>query len=393
MNIPDGHGDESGRFYNRAFQAKCALQTDSRQGTLPRSAFIYITLAHRPQQYRSLPALRPPSRKAFVPTTLITQALCPLTTHLPAPDFVRHADAGVEWPTWLLCLAIYGGWLGALYWYGQDASAGALVLIVVMGAWYMSLQHELVHGHPTRHAWLNRALGLLPIAVWYPFDIYRSSHLAHHRDEVLTYPGQDPESNYLEPQDFASRSAAMRFVLQAQRTAVGRFAITPAFAVFHLLRPLLSAAYWHSARVRWTWLQHATLLGLMLWAIQRYAGISPWLYLSLSYACLGLAFMRSFYEHRPAAEPQHRIVINEAGWLWRLLFLNNNYHAVHHAQPKLAWYRIPALYQSHRDYFLERNGGYLLRGYVRFFTRYAMRPLDTPGQQTRDLDADYRHLA
>lgn len=52
MNIPDGHEDESGRFYNRASQAKCALQTCSWQGTLTGPTFIYITLAHRPQQHR-----------------------------------------------------------------------------------------------------------------------------------------------------------------------------------------------------------------------------------------------------------------------------------------------------------------------------------------------------
>ena len=328
---------------------------------------------------------------AHAPATLNTQVPSPLPAHLAPPDFDRHADTGVEWPTWMVCLAIYGGWLGALYWHRQDASAGALVLIVVLAAWYMSLQHELVHGHPTQHAGLNRALGLLPIAVWYPFDIYRSSHLAHHRDEVLTYPGQDPESNYLDPEDYAQRSASKRFLLTAQRTSLGRFCITPAFAIFHLLRPLISKAYWDSARLRWTWAQHALLLVLMLGAIDRYAGISPGLYLALSYPCLGLAFMRSFYEHRPAADQQHRIVINEAGWFGRLLYLNNNFHAVHHAQPKLAWYRIPALYRAHKDYFLHRNGGYLLKGYVGFFARYALRPLDAPGQQTRQLEASYRH--
>ena len=347
----------------------------------PQHSVLAMLAAHFPATQASPLSLITPMPEAAAPTPLAP------------PDYDPHTDAGVEWPTWLVCLAIYGGWLGALSWYRADSSIWALVLIVVLAAWYMSLQHELVHGHPTQYAWLNRALGLLPIAVWYPFDIYRLSHLAHHRDEVLTYPGQDPESNYLDPQDFASRSAPMRFLLQAQRTALGRFAITPAFAIFHLLQPLLSKAYWESARLRWTWIQHALLLVLMLWALQSYAGISPWLYLALSYPCLGLAIMRSFYEHRPAADPQHRIVINEAGWLGCLLYLNNNYHAVHHAQPKLAWYRLPVLYRAHRDFFLQRNGGYLLRGYGRFFVRHAVRPLDTPGQQTRHLDASYRHLA
>ena len=103
---------------------------------------------------------------------------------------------GVEWPTWLLIAAIYGSWLAVLGWYAHSASLGAVAVLGVIAAWYMSLQHELVHNHPTRRRWFNRALGLLPIAVWYPFDIYQRSHLAHHRDELLTYPGQDPEFGF-----------------------------------------------------------------------------------------------------------------------------------------------------------------------------------------------------
>ena len=49
------------------------------------------------------------------------------------------------------------------------------------------------------------------------------------------------------------------------------------------------------------------------------------------------------------------------------------------------------MYRAHKDYFLERNGGYVLTGYFAFFARHAVRPLDTPGQQTRDLPPAYRH--
>lgn len=295
-----------------------------------------------------------------------------------------NAQQGVEWPTWVLITAIYGSWLAALAWYAQGGSVGAVLALVVVSAWYMSLQHELVHNHPTRHAGLNRALGLLPIAVWYPFDIYRRSHLAHHRDELLTYPGQDPESNYLDPADFAQRSAPMRVLLVVQRTSLGRFFITPAFAIFHLLWPLRQASYWRSPKMRWSWAQHLALLVLMLWAVQSATGISPWTYvLGVSYPCLGLAFMRSLYEHRPAALPAHRIVVNEAAWPWRLLYLNNNYHAVHHAQPDLPWYAIPGVYWEKREAFVAGTGGFLVPGYARLFMRHAFSPIDHPAQTTR----------
>ncbi len=158
--------------------------------------------------------------------------------HDAPSDPTANRTRRVEWPTWLLIAVVYGSWLAALAWYAHGGAWGALLALVVVSAWYMSLQHELVHNHPSTSARLNRWLGLLPIAVWYPFDIYRRSHLAHHRDELLTYPGQDPESNYLDPEDYAQRSAPMRGLLVAQRTSLGRFFITPAFAIFYLLWPL-----------------------------------------------------------------------------------------------------------------------------------------------------------
>ncbi len=83
--------------------------------------------------------------------------------------------------------------VGAYYGVACGAAAGAGAGVV------FQLQHELLHGHPTRNAAFNRFLGLLPLAVWYPFDEYKRSHLAHHEEAHLTYPGIDPESNYLAP--------------------------------------------------------------------------------------------------------------------------------------------------------------------------------------------------
>ncbi len=44
----------------------------------------------------------------------------------------------------------------------------ATVLLIWFTARYMSLQHELIHGHPTPWRWCNQLLGTLPLAVWYP---------------------------------------------------------------------------------------------------------------------------------------------------------------------------------------------------------------------------------
>ena len=289
----------------------------------------------------------------------------------------------IEWPTWFVLISLYSAWLGTLAWYAHAPAAGPLLVLVILGAWYMSLQHELVHNHPTQNVKFNRALGLLPIAVWYPFDVYRDSHLAHHRDELLTFPGIDPESNYTEPTAFARFSAPWRFLLHAQRTALGRFLITPAFSVASLLRPLTQLENWRNAAFRKTWLQHLVLLVVMLGAIERLTGLSAWLYVGISYFMLSVAFMRSFYEHRPAANAMHRIVINEAAWPWRLLYLNNNFHAVHHERPGLPWYAIPDAYWQDRERYLQQNGQFYFSGYARLFARHAVTPIDSAQQITR----------
>ena len=306
---------------------------------------------------------------------------------MPRDSFTSadNTAAPSEWPTWALIAVIYGLWVVALGWYALQGGLVPWLLLTVVCAWYMSLQHELMHGHPTPFARLNRIFGLMPLAVWYPFDIYRDSHLAHHRDELLTFPDEDPESNYMDPPDFAACSAPMRALWVAQRTALGRLCITPAFAIAKLLQGLTQPASGRAASRAWTWIQHLGLLGLLLWEVHAGTAMPVWMYLLSGYFALGLACMRSLYEHRPAARPAHRIVVNEAGWFWRLLYLNNNYHAVHHARPGLPWFAIPAAYRAERERFINGTGGFLIPGYNRFFLRHLFTPVDTPGQTTREL--------
>jgi fatty acid desaturase len=243
----------------------------------------------------------------------------------------------------------------------------------------MSLQHELLHGHPTRHAELNRLFGLMPLAAWYPYDVYRDSHLAHHRDELLTIPGVDPESNYVDASTWQGMNWWRRFLCRSMRTVAGRFLLGPAITIFHVWADIftgLGQRGWRAAR---TWAEHLALLTLLLWWVGEQSGIAPLHYLfGIAYPALGLAMMRSFYEHRPAHLPGHRIVVNEAGLFWRLLYLNNNYHAVHHAVPGLAWYRIPSLWRAQHDQLLAANGQFRLQGYGRLFWRHLFRPIDSP---------------
>lgn len=243
----------------------------------------------------------------------------------------------------------------------------------------MSLQHELIHGHPSRNRHVNRLFGLAPLAVWYPYELYRSSHLAHHRDTLLTEPGIDPESNYISRADYLRLPACVRPLWVAQRTVLGRVLLGPLLVIVptwcDIVRRPLRGDFSQSA----AWTVHLFLLAALLCALDRWAGIDPVRYvLTIAYPALGLAMLRSFYEHRPAKTAAHRVVINEAGLFWRVLYLNNNYHAVHHHRPDLPWYLLRKFYLTRRAEVLAHNDGFVVPGYLWLIRRYAVKTVDSP---------------
>lgn len=287
--------------------------------------------------------------------------------------------SAIEWPTVLLAIVIYAGWAVTVAFAERLGLIATHALLTLLACWFMSLQHELLHGHPTRHRRVNRWLGLAPLAVWYPYDLYRDTHLAHHRDEVVTHPGIDPESNYLSIDQYRRLPRWQKGLWVAQRTVVGRLVLGPALVIAPTWLDIVRRPWRGDTGETGSWVLHLGLLALMLWVLDAIAGISPLRYvLGIAYPALGLAMLRSFYEHRPAAEPAHRVVVNEAGWFWRTLYLNNNYHGVHHEQPGLPWYRIRSTYLADRDGCLRRNGGFLVPGYGALWRHYAFTPVDSP---------------
>ena len=298
---------------------------------------------------------------------------------LPADDAVPQ-----EWRTWLLVPAVYAAWLLAV---AACATRGAMVgaiPLILATCWFMSLQHELIHGHPSRSRRVNRLLGLAPLAVWYPYDLYRRSHLAHHRDELLTEPGIDPESNYIDHATWQGLSRFVRPMWVAQRTVLGRLLLGPAMVIvptwLDIVRRPLHGDFSQSR----SWALHLGLVAAMLFVLDRVAGIGPLRYLlTVGYPALGLAMLRSFYEHRPARDAAHRVVINEAGLFWRILYLNNNYHAVHHERPDLPWHLVRRFYVDNRAEVLARNGGFVIAGYLSLLRRHAMTTIDSPVHPAR----------
>jgi fatty acid desaturase len=284
-----------------------------------------------------------------------------------------------QWPTWALVVAIFGGWFGVATHareLGLPLSGG---LLTVFGTWYMSLQHELLHGHPTRSPFVNALLGFMPLAVWFPYRIYRDSHLQHHDDPHLTHPGCDPESYFVSQQVWLHAGPAIRALLAFRNTFIGRLLVGPAFAIAATGAQALGKIKRGDWRDVPAWLAHfAALAALTIW-LQQVCAIPAWVFIvGVGYGALSLASVRSFHEHRVAQDHAHRTVINEAGSCWRLLFLNNNYHLVHHDLPHVPWFALQQVYVTSRQQYIRRSGGFLVKGYGEWFRRYGIAAVAHP---------------
>ena len=289
----------------------------------------------------------------------------------------RGRRRALEMPTVMLLGLAYGGWMTVTLQYARWPLWIVLPLAALLVALHSSLQHEIVHGHPTRWEGINRMLGMLPLALWLPFERYRVLHRRHHHDARLTDPLDDPETFYWRPEDWARMRPATRVILQAQQTLAGR---------------VLIGSWWHIAafwRADWRrgrdgdetvlghYLEHLLWCAPVLLWMSFVCDMPLWLYVTgVAVPASGIQLIRSFAEHRALPQASERVAIVEDSWLLGPLFLFNNLHAVHHEAPLIPWYELPARYRLIRERIIVANGGLVYRSYLEVARRYLFRAHD-----------------
>jgi fatty acid desaturase len=293
-------------------------------------------------------------------------------------DRLNSADAAISalpaWqrmgaPTWIVAALAYGGWIAltlgyqALPWWVLLPAAGCVMAL------YGSLQHETIHGHPTRRRLVNEALGWAPLWLWLPYPIYRDEHRTHHDDAILTDPVADPESKYAAPADWPRFNRFRRAALRLNTSLLGRLTVGPALVITDFLRRELRMVIAGAPGRRRVWALHAlALVPVLAWLWL--CAVPLWAYVVLFvYPGLSLTLLRSFAEHIASADPRARTVTVEAGPFFSLLFLNNNLHALHHARPELPWYALPRLAREMQRPALR------YAGYREIARRFLVRPI------------------
>ncbi|HMF68459.1 MAG TPA: fatty acid desaturase, partial [Phyllobacterium sp.] len=206
---------------------------------------------------------------------------------------------GIEWPTIGLIIACYGLWFFVGYYVYDSMPIVALAAMALSVALHSSLQHEALHGHPTRSSVVNEILISLPVGLVFPYRRYKHLHLKHHADERLTDPYDDPESYFRAMGDWEKQPAFVKSFLNWNNTLVGRIVIGPMLMVVGFVIAEVKLVAGGDRKTRTARLLHFAGLVPMLTIVWLVFGIPLWLYAMTSvYWGLSIISIRSYCEHQ-----------------------------------------------------------------------------------------------
>ena len=283
----------------------------------------------------------------------------------------------IEYPTLGLILLSYASWI-LLVLFGHYLPVIVWTLVFALNVTlFLSITHEVVHGHPTSKAFINRLLILFPIGWIFPYERFKDTHIQHHETDELTDPFDDPESWYHPKSSFESMNQLVRTIFTFNNTILGRMLIGPAISMAKFYISEIQQIVFNK-NIRWyllrVWSLHLVLCVALVVFISAYSSIPFWMYLAASYFGLSVLSIRTYLEHQARDEHAERTVIIEKCCPLAFLFLYNNLHAVHHDKPGIAWYELPAFYRKNRATFKNLNKHYIYASYGEIFKKYFLTP-------------------
>jgi len=234
----------------------------------------------------------------------------------------------VEGPTLGLILACYAIWGAAGLFLWPVFPILALIVMMITATLHGSLVHEACHGHPTRIAWVNEALVSASLGMIWPYRRFKTLHLRHHANEMLTDPFEDPESYYREAFTFSQLPSAVKFILALNNTMLGRIILGPLLGALGLIVGDIKKILTGDRAVIWAWWLHLLFTApLMLIVIFGF----------------GIPF-----------------------WAYALIVIWGSHGSV-------PWYKLPTLYRAKRAHWVVLNDGYVFKNYTQLFTAHALR--------------------
>ena len=245
-------------------------------------------------------------------------------------------EAG-EWKTLGVIVAVYGLTVLTVVRYDVLTPWLAIPMLAVLGAWHLSMQHELLHGHPFRNQFINDAIGIIPVTLWMPYFAFKKDHHEHHKSD-LTNPELDNESFYVTQEQWDNAGTIRRAAWTANRTILFRMFVWTIVSTISYVTLVLKRAVRNEQGDRLAVLLHVIGVVVVVYLVSL-SSMPLWQFaLGTVYGGSILNAIRPFPEHKYQSGVETKTAMIMAGPFMSLLMLNNNLHIAHHDDPKIPWY-------------------------------------------------------
>jgi len=248
---------------------------------------------------------------------------------------------GFAWQTVVLTFAVLAAFVGNLWLFAHGAIPLWAAFMIMAAVSYMSYTsvHEAAHGNINgNHAglkWLNDLCGFIGAQmIMVPYSTHKVEHFTHHRH--TNQPGKDPD-----------------YVVK--HMADGPVAAARAIVVFLWTQiTFLFEDYWASAPLREKAIYCAEVVIAILWraALLSQLPLGPGLTLvfgSYALAAFFTVYWFAYRPHHPYDNPARYKNTNSLimpQWLKPLewFWLGQNLHSIHHAFPRVPFFKYHALF-------------------------------------------------
>jgi len=283
-----------------------------------------------------------------------------------------------EWRTLLVVFAVYGLTVLTVVRYEVLTPWLAIPMLAVLGAWHLSMQHEVLHGHPFKNQLINDAIGGIPVTLWIPYLAFKKDHHEHHLSD-LTNPALDNESYYVSQEQWDRAGRIRRAAWTANRTILFRMFVWTIVSTITYVLSVLKRAMRNEKSDRLAVALHIIGVAFVVYLVSL-SSMPLWQFaLGTLYGGRILNAIRPFPEHKYQSGVETRTAMIMAGRFMSLLMLNNNLHVAHHDEPGVPWYRYDKLMQRVNAVERARAAGVLYEGgYAEVFRRFSFTPVDSP---------------
>jgi fatty acid desaturase len=263
---------------------------------------------------------------------------------------------------------------------GAWAGHGWLTAVALVGFWisayaFWALLHEAVHGLLHPHRGVNRAVArLMGIVHGCPFTFLRTGHLLHHRynrieDFAEAYDPQRKNHGQATAQHWVFLLAGY-YVADVLANVMVWLPERTRSRIILGMAPGNYGIQLHAALSKPRNLKEARLdacATVALFAASAWAFWDAWAMFAAVHLVRAFALSlpdSAYHYDTPANAPDDPAPSNNLALGPSWLILNFNYHGVHHANPSVPWYRLPAAAKAQNAVFRDHYTAGMLRQFM-----------------------------